>query len=48
MQNIVYTDTYGLEFVEDRIFTYKIIYLHNSLSYLGVPVHEKSFMFGDN
>jgi hypothetical protein len=44
----VETATYGSEFVAARICVEQIIDLRNTLRYLGVPVRDKSFMFGDN
>ena len=42
------TDTYGYEFVSTRTCVEHIIYLSNTLWYLGVPTCQKSYMFGDN
>ena len=43
------TATYGSEFVAVlRIATDKTIDLRTTLRYLGVPVREQSYMFGDN
>ena len=47
-QATVETATYGSEFVAARICVEQIIDLRNTLRYLGVPIREKSFMFGDN
>ena len=47
-QTTVETATYGSEFVAARICVEQIIDLHNTLRYLGVPIREKSYMFGDN
>ena len=47
-QATVETATYGSEFVAGRICVEQIIELRNSLRYLGVPIREKSYMFGDN
>ena len=47
-QSTVETATYGSEFVAARIATDQIIDLRISLRYLGVPVHSKSYLFGDN
>ena len=44
----VETATYGAEFVAARTCVEQIIDLRNTLRYLGVPVVEKSYMFGDN
>ena len=47
-QATVETATYGSEFLAARTCVEQIIDLHNALCYLGVPVHKKSHMFGDN
>ena len=47
-QNTVETATYGSEFVAARIATDQVIDLQLTLRYLGVPVLDKSYMFGDN
>lgn len=47
-QATVETATYGSEFVAARTCVEQIIELRNTLRYLGVPVRESSFMFGDN
>ena len=47
-QATVETATYGSEFVAARTCVEQIIDLRNTLRYLGVPVHETSYMFGDN
>jgi hypothetical protein len=47
-QATVETATYGSEFVAARICVEQIIDLRNSLRYLGVPIHSKSYLFGDN
>jgi len=47
-QNTVETATYGSEFVAARTATDQIVDLRNSLRYLGVPIRDKSHMFGDN
>jgi hypothetical protein len=47
-QNTVETATYGFEFVAAWIATNQIIDLRMTLRYLGVPVVEKSYLFGDN
>ena len=44
----VETATYGSEFVAARTCVEQIIDLRNTLRYLGVPLREKAFMFGDN
>jgi hypothetical protein len=40
--------TYGSEFVAARICVEQIIDVRNTLRYLGVPIRDESFMFGDN
>lgn len=40
--------TYGSEFVASKTCYEQIIGLHNTLRYLGVPIREKTIMFGDN
>jgi hypothetical protein len=47
-QATVETATYGSEFVAARITVDQIIDLRTTLRYLGVPIEDKSFMFGDN
>jgi hypothetical protein len=47
-QATVETGTFGSEFVAARICTEKIIDLRNTLRFLGVPIREKRYMFGDN
>lgn len=47
-QATVETATYGSEFVAARTATDQVIDLRLTLRYLGVPVMEQSFMFGDN
>jgi hypothetical protein len=47
-QATVETATYGSEFVASRTCVEQIIDLRNTLRYLGVPIREKSYMFGDN
>ena len=42
------TATYGLEFVASRIATDHIMDHRMTLRYLGVPVHNMTYMFGDN
>ena len=44
----VETATYGAEFVAARTCVEQIIDLQNTFRYLGVPVMETSYMFGDN
>ena len=47
-QGTVETATYGSEFVSARICTDQIVDIRLTLRYLGVPISEKSYMFGDN
>jgi hypothetical protein len=47
-QATVETATYGSEFIAAQIRVEQIIDVHNTLRYLGVPIRDKSFMFGDN
>ena len=47
-QGTVETATYGSEFVAARIATEQIIDLRLTLRYLGVPLNDKAYMFGDN
>ena len=47
-QSTVETATYGSEFVAARIAIDQIIDHQMTLRYLGVPIEEKTFMFGDN
>ena len=47
-QATVETATYGSEFVAARTCIEQIIDLRNTFRYLGVPINEISFMFGDN
>ena len=47
-QATVETATYGSEFVAARHATEQIIDHRISLRYLGVPIREHTYMFGDN
>ena len=47
-QATVETATYGSEFVAAQICVEQIIDLRNTMRYLGVPIQEQSYMFGDN
>jgi len=47
-QATVETSTYGSEFTAARIAVDQIIENRIMLRYLGVPVKDKSFLFGDN
>jgi hypothetical protein len=44
----VETATYGAEFVSARTCIEQLVDLRNTLRYLGVPLREKSYIFGDN
>jgi hypothetical protein len=47
-QACVQTATFGSESVAARIAGDQIVDLRNTLRYIGVPVKERSFLFGDN
>ena len=47
-QDTVETATYGSEFVVAKFGCEQIMDLRHSLRYLGVPVLNHSYMFGDN
>ena len=47
-QATVETATYGSEFVAARTATDQIMDLRLTLRYLGVPIRDTSYMFGDN
>jgi hypothetical protein len=47
-QATIETATYGSESGAARICVEQIIDLRNTIRFLGVPVREKSYMFGDN
>ena len=47
-QATVETATFGSEFTAARISVDQVIDLRITLRYLGIPVREKSYMFGDN
>ena len=47
-QATIETATYGLELVAARIVVDQIIALCTDLRYFGVPIHKKSYLFGDN
>ena len=47
-QATVETATYGSEFVAARTATDQILDLRLTLRYLGVPIRDVSYMFGDN
>jgi hypothetical protein len=42
------TATYGAEFISGRTCIEQIIDLRNTFRYLGVPIHDTSYVFGDN
>ena len=46
-QTTVETATYGSEFVAARTAVDQIIDIRTTLRYLGVPIRDKSYMFGD-
>jgi hypothetical protein len=47
-QSTVETATYGSEFVASRHCVEQVMDLRTTFRYLGVPINEVSFMFGDN
>ena len=47
-QSTVETATYGSEFVAARTAVDQIIDIQTTLRYLGVPIRDMSYMFGDN
>ena len=47
-QSTVETATYGSEFVAARTAVDQIIDIRTTLRYLGVPIRDMSYMFGDN
>ena len=47
-QATVETATYGSEFVAARTCVEQIIDLRNTLRYMGIPVEDRCYMFGDN
>ena len=47
-QETVETATYGSEFAAARTAIQQIAALRQTLQYLGVPISESSFLFGDN
>ena len=47
-QATVETATYGSEFVAARTCVEQIIDIRNTLRYMGIPIRDKRFMFGDN
>jgi hypothetical protein len=47
-QATVETATFGSEFIAARTTIDQIIDLRTTLRYLGIPIREKSYVFGDN
>jgi hypothetical protein len=47
-QATVETATFGSEFIAARTTINQIVDLRMTLHYLGVPIQEKSYVFGDN
>ncbi len=47
-QSTVETSTYGAEFLAGRTCFEQLMDIRLSLRYLGVPIREKSYVFGDN
>jgi hypothetical protein len=47
-QATVETGTFGSEFITARTTIDQIVDLQMTLHYLGVPIREKSYVFGDN
>ena len=47
-QSTVEIVTYGSEFVAAKTCTKQIIEIRNTLRYIGVPIRDKCYMFGDN
>jgi len=47
-QATIKTATYNSELVSAHLAVDQIVDLHQTLRYLGVPIHEKSYLFGDN
>ena len=47
-QFTIETATYGSEFLAARTAVDQIIDIRTTLQYLGVPIRDKSYMFGDN
>jgi hypothetical protein len=47
-QDTVETATYGSEFVAARIATEQVMDIRTTLRMMGVPIEEKTYMFGDN
>ena len=47
-QATVETATYGSEFTAARLATDQIIDIRSYLRYLGVPIKDRAYLFGDN
>ena len=47
-QDTVETATYGSEFVAARIATEQIMDIRTTLRYMGIPINDKTYMYGDN
>jgi hypothetical protein len=47
-QATVETATFGSEFITARTTINQIVDLQMTLRYLGIPIREKSYVFGDN
>jgi hypothetical protein len=47
-QATVETATFGSEFIAARTTINQIVNLQMTLRYLGIPIQEKSYVFGDN
>jgi len=47
-QATIETATYGSELMSTRLAVDQIVDLRLTLKYLGVPIHEKSYLFGDH
>jgi hypothetical protein len=46
--SMVETATYGSEFIAAQVCVEQILVLRTTLRYLGVPIRDKSYTFGDN
>jgi hypothetical protein len=47
-QATIKTATYGSEFISARTCIDQIVDLRLTLRYLGIPIRDMSYMFGDN
>jgi hypothetical protein len=47
-QSTTETATYGAEFCAGRTCIEQVVDLRNTFRYLGVPIHDISYVFGDN